>query len=576
MNAKQKRRLPVLIILGLIVLVGAFSVIRFFGDRKAPSDHMARLSSVYPEEDGTIALVANGTLSELRGVWKDHQVYLPLGIVENEINDALFWDDIDKVLLYTSATEVVRADAESIWQEAPVFYELSETEAQKALEPEQRVYVSLGYLTQFSQIEVDLYTDPLRAFIRSRFGECEEAEVPAPAAVRVKTDESSEILANVAAGTKLWVIDRADGWSRVYAGGEYGVSGFVRDSQLGTVRTVDVPLPYEAPAYTENRLDGYVCLGWHQTFTDSGVDEVEDFIDSTRGMNVIAPTWFSIVDSDGTIESRASHDYVTIAHERGLKVWALVENINTPKKLDYMLLLGSTKVRNRMVDYLMEKAEEYDLDGINLDLETLTAGVGGGYLQFIRELSVACRQRGLTFSVDNYVPSAWTTHYHRREQGEILDYFIVMAYDEHYKGSEPGSTASISFVENAIKDTLEEGVPARKLVCGLPFYSRLWKSDSNSLSSDAISMPAMREFMRDDDTVTVWDDELGQYYCERSDDGMLYRLWAEEEDSFQLKLDKVAKYDLAGIAGWKLGMSSLGVWEEIADFIGWEAPADED
>lgn len=79
----------------------------------------------------------------------------------------------------------------------------------------------------------------------------------------------------------------------------------------------------------------------------------------------------------------------------------------------------------------MKEADTYGFDGFNLDFESLKSSAGPHYVQFIREMSVSCRQKGLVLSVDDYVPAVYSAFYNRKEQGIVADYVIVMGYDEH-------------------------------------------------------------------------------------------------------------------------------------------------
>ena len=304
---------------------------------------------------------------------------------------------------------------------------------------------------------------------------------------------------------------------------------------------------------------------WHQVFQESGLDAWDSLMENVSGVNVLAPTWFSIVDSEGTVESRANQEYVDRAHANGMQIWALVENINSEVKLDNARLLNTTSSRNRIIQTLIEQALAYGIDGLNVDLEGLPSSAGSGYIQFIRELSVECRKNGLILSVDNYVPSAWTTHYQRDKQAEVIDYLVIMAYDEHYNGSEAGSTASFPFVENGIANTIAQGVPADRIICAVPFYSRIWHGDGSSVSSETISMPNMQAYIAEHELTPVWEDDIAQNYVEYTDEeGTLNRIWVEDASSLQAKIDVIRNYSLAGVAGWKLGMETSDVWSILA------------
>ena len=562
MGAKQNKKLPVLIVIILIVLVLAVSFIYERLHADTPTDKMADLNDIYQSEDGTAAVIANGVLSEARAEWRGQTAYLNLGIVRDELNDHFYWDDNEKLLLYTTANEVVRADAESTYQGVPVFFEQGKNDA-----AESRVYISLDYVSCYTNMQVETYSAPSRVFLRTIYGESEYADVAEETAVHSKANVKSPLLVKASAGSRLWVIrEEGSDWLYVYVGGEDGgVVGYVQRKLVSNLETVDDAGPYQQPEYTHLSLSEPIRMVWHQVFQESGLDAWDSLMENVSGVNVLAPTWFSIVDSEGTVESRANQEYVDRAHANGMQIWALVENINSEVKLDNARLLNTTSSRNRIIQTLIEQAPAYGIDGLNVDLEGLPSSAGSGYIQFIRELSVECRKNGLILSVDNYVPSAWTTHYQRDKQAEVIDYLVIMAYDEHYNGSEAGSTASFPFVENGIANTIAQGVPADRIICAVPFYSRIWHGDGSSVSSETISMPNMQAYIAEHELTPVWEDDIAQNYVEYTDEeGTLNRIWVEDASSLQAKIDVIRNYSLAGVAGWKLGMETSDVWSILA------------
>ena len=562
MGAKQNKKLPVLIVIILIVLVLAVSFIYERLHADTPTDKMADLNDIYQSEDGTAAVIANGVLSEARAEWRGQTAYLNLGIVRDELNDHFYWDDNEKLLLYTTANEVVRADAESTYQGVPVFFEQGKNDA-----AESRVYISLDYVSCYTNMQVETYSAPSRVFLRTIYGESEYADGAEETAVHSTANVKSPLMVKASAGSRLWVIrEEGSDWLYVYVGGEDGgVVGYVQRKLVSNLETVDDAGPYQQPEYTHLSLSEPIRMVWHQVFQESGLDAWDSLMENVSGVNVLAPTWFSIVDSEGTVESRANQEYVDRAHANGMQIWALVENINSEVKLDNARLLNTTSSRNRIIQTLIEQALAYGIDGLNVDLEGLPSSAGSGYIQFIRELSVECRKNGLILSVDNYVPSAWTTHYQRDKQAEVIDYLVIMAYDEHYNGSEAGSTASFPFVENGIANTIAQGVPADRIICAVPFYSRIWHGDGSSVSSETISMPNMQAYIAEHELTPVWEDDIAQNYVEYTDEeGTLNRIWVEDASSLQAKIDVIRNYSLAGVAGWKLGMETSDVWSILA------------
>ena len=168
--------------------------------------------------------------------------------------------------------------------------------------------------------------------------------------------------------------------------------------------------------------------------------------------------------------------------------------------------------------------------------------------------------------MDNYVPAGYNRYYDFAEQGVLADYVIIMAYDEHYSGSEEaGSVSSISYVENAIRDT-KEMVPARKIIMALPFYTRLWKETV----VDGVTIlgvdrtPGMKDaaaILKENNAEAEWDEETCQYYAEYDKDGAHYRIWLEEADSLGEKAERIRQAELAGIGAWRLGLETEDVWD---------------
>ena len=256
----------------------------------------------------------------------------------------------------------------------------------------------------------------------------------------------------------------------------------------------------------------------------------------------------------------------TRAHEMGLQVWAMVENVSTDesvKNLDTKELMSSTSKRRSLIENLMQEAKTYGFDGFNLDFESLRAEAGPHYVQFIRELSVSCRREGLVLSIDNYVPSDYTSFYNRKEQGTVADYVIVMGYDEHYAGGDPGSVASIGYVQDGIENTLKE-VPREKVINSVPFYTRVWTEAEGAVTSRAYGIANAKAWVEENDVELAWQEDLGQYYGETENESGRQRIWMEEERSLGLKVDLINQYDLAGVACWKLGFETEDIWEIIS------------
>lgn len=303
-------------------------------------------------------------------------------------------------------------------------------------------------------------------------------------------------------------------------------------------------------------------MTWHQITNTDANAYLGDMTANVSGLNVISPTWFYIQDTAGNLGDLSSADYVAQAHKKGLKVWGLVDNFTA--EISTTETLSQLSSRQNIIQYLIQRAAEIGMDGINVDFETLSEDAGPHFLEFLRELSIECHKNNLVLSVDNPVPEDFTSHYDRREQGLVVDYVVIMGYDEHYVGSEAGSVASLPWVEQGVEDTLKE-VPAQRTVLAVPFYTRLWKTTGGAVTSEAIGMSETQRILTENQVEPVWDGSVGQNYAEFEKDNTTYQIWIEDAQSLAEKVKLIPKYDLAGVAQWRLGFESSDIWSTISE-----------
>lgn len=304
-----------------------------------------------------------------------------------------------------------------------------------------------------------------------------------------------------------------------------------------------------------------INLVWQPTF--EAVNNLAS-LDKVPGMNVIAPSWFSIVGANGFIKNSADENYVKNAHAKGYKVWALITNSFDPDLTS--VVLHNPKARQYVINQLQFFIERYNLDGINLDFENIYDEDKDALTVFVREIKTALNPTGAIVSMDITVPSEtsrWSTCYNRQALGETVDYMMLMAYDEHWRTSPvSGSVASIGWVENGIINTLKS-VPANKLILGIPFYMRKWEEVDGKVTAKTLTMNEAEKLIREKQLHPQWMADQGQYYFEYEEDGKLYRVWQEDARSIALKVGLADKYQLPGVAAWRKGFEKPEIWDVI-------------
>ena len=511
-----------------------------------PSDELSDKAKVFGIKGSQVALLLDNELQEEKGIYEDGQVYLPVGWVNEYLNQRFYWDEGEKLLVYALPESIVYADEDAQGEKGPLFKVTDDG-----------MYLSLGLVVNYTDIRTRSFATSQikRVFIDTLWEPYDTAEVKKAGHVREKGGVKSPILTELEQGEQVDVLETMEKWSRVRT--EDGYIGYIENRRLDGREQVTPESSFEAPVYTSISMDEKVRLGFHQ---------VTRHVSVTKDMNVIVPTWFNVISDDGTYNSLASKEYVDKAHEMGLQVWAMVENVSTQesvKNLNTKTLMSSTSTRRKLIENLMKEADTYGFDGFNLDFESLKAEAGPHYVQFIRELSVSCRQKGLVLSVDNYVPSPYSAFYNRREQGIVADYVIVMGYDEHYAGGDAGSVASISYVKDGIENTLKE-VPKEKVINAVPFYTRVWTVNEGKTTSKAYGIADARQWVADNHVDLTWDQELGQFYGSTVNGNGEQYIWMEDEKSMALKIGLVKDFDLAGVACWKLGFESSDIWDIVS------------
>lgn len=563
-NKKMRRSLvPVLVAVALIFLILAVSAGIFLFQRYSYSDEQADLNAYFGLDGaGSVAIVYENGIAEEKGILQDGRCYLDLDTVHAYLNDRFYVDFNEKLLLYTLPDEVVSIGLGEQTQDGYT----------AAFEQDGSAWIALDYVKKYSDFNFTLYTDPNRVVLETSWEEISTAQLKKDTAIRERGGVKSPILTTAAKGDRVTVLEELENWDRVITADGY--IGYVEKKRLtqAETQTPQKDTGYTAPDYTGNGREHKINLAWHQVTSSAANSTFPGVVENVTGINVISPTWFFLYDNEGTVESIASREYVEEAHARGLEVWALVDDFthSADNGVDTKEVLSYTSKRAKVIGTLMEEAQACGIDGINVDFEKVSQDAGQDYIQFIRELSVECRARGLVLSVDNYVPRNFNAHYEWKEQGVMADYVIIMGYDEHWAGGEEaGSVASLGYVEEGIAKMVEE-VPAQKVINAVPLYTRIWTtSPEGAVSSRAVGIQAASDFLNQNGAVYAWDESTSQNYAQFDTPEGLCQVWLEDEQSLAAKVDVMKNYGLGGIAAWKLGFDEgrENIWSVIAGFL---------
>lgn len=309
----------------------------------------------------------------------------------------------------------------------------------------------------------------------------------------------------------------------------------------------------------------YVYFGSSQT-------QIKNVLKSKDALSVVSPSYFDL-NTDGTLKrNNISRDFIKTMHSNGIKVVPFLSN-----HWDRQTGINALSDVERLVSQIADAIEEYELDGVNVDIENVTEKQRAQYTELVRRLrEVLPKEKEVSVAVAAN-PYGWNTgwqgSYDYEQLGKYADHLFIMAYDEHYQGGAAGPVASLDFVRNSVEYALRF-VPAEKIVLGIPFFGRVWNSEG-TVKGTGISINQI------DTLISLYGGKIS--YDEKFRSPKLeftinpgapaytlvgktlppgeYEVWFENSDSIKEKLSLVGEYNLKGAGNWSAGQESPDVWE---------------
>lgn len=574
----MKRVLPIIIVILLIIGVGGGVGWSILAGRYKPTEEVMDYAAEMGLSENEYAITLNQeVLKEDRAVAIDGRVYLSMALVTETINSRFYWDDNEKLLLFTTPTEVMMITPDQ--QEYTVKTWNGSSDADEGYmivrTYNDSCYVAADYVKAHTQMDYAEYTEPNRVVMATKWAEQQIVTLKKDTAVRYKGGVKSEVLRQATKGEKMVLLEAYDDWSNVAT--EDGYVGWVSNKALHDAETETPEAPaFDKPEYTSIHKDYKINMGWHQVMSAAANSNLSSVLTSAR-INTLAPTWFSFSDTNGGVTSIATQDYVDTCHANNIEVWALFSNefpgddgtiYFDSSKTDEVL--GYTSKREQVIRNVIGYVNQYGIDGINIDFELISQEGADDYIEFIRELSIACRANNIILSIDNYVPE-YTYYYNRREQGIVADYVVIMGYDETLPSSEtPGPVASLNFVRKGITDTLNV-VDKSKVINGIPFYSRVWcTAPDGTVSAFACGMSEALSYLTDHGVTPQFLEDIGLNYGSYTSDknGNFYEIWLQDATAVEEEMKLIREFDLAGVAEWKIGFESgTDIWNTISSYL---------
>ncbi len=271
------------------------------------------------------------------------------------------------------------------------------------------------------------------------------------------------------------------------------------------------------------------------------------------------------VDGQGNIKKDRNSKAETVARSRGVKTLALVHNIRNGSfdKQVIHSVLSSKEKRAKAAEQLLGIIESNGYDGVNIDFENIPAGDRNMMNTFISELAEKLHARGYTLAVsvpakmNNDTKSSWTGAFDYGFIGRTADLVMVMAYDQHHPGGDPGPIAAPEWLERVIRYAKSE-IPVSKLVIGIPLYGYDW----NTQTKEAVGITSERaaSLASKNGITPLWHNRYQTPYFTYYSNGIKREVWFENIASLESKVTLIKRYGISKVALWRLGYESTAVW----------------
>ena len=231
--------------------------------------------------------------------------------------------------------------------------------------------------------------------------------------------------------------------------------------------------------------------------------------------------FFAIPTAEGGLRPLENADtakqIIQEAHNAGRKVLLAIGGWSyndTPLENVFVSATSTEEKRNAFVSAILTMCDQYGFDGIDMDWEhpRVDGTSGKQYEAVMLSLANELHNRGkiLTTAVLSGATADGNIYYDAKAHSDAVlqavDWIHVMAYD----GGEGSRHSSYEFAVNSAKYWKEtRGLPASKVVLGVPFYARpswasyedLLASNQNAWSKDTITYNGMEVWYNGVDTI---------------------------------------------------------------------------
>lgn len=377
-------------------------------------------------------------------------------------------------------------------------------------------------------------------------------------------------IASLSTGERVFIIKESESFYKVETidGNQY----YVNKGEVQKIDDISKINDFEYIPAQKERINRTINMAWLNLNDDATRTPLPP--EDPTGIDVMSPVWMHLpVNQNGYVRHLCDYGYVELAHQMGYKVWMCAQNnFMATGSTNYTTeILASEKLRNKVIAQYLVYACLYNLDGINLDFESMVNRDKANFTAFNETLGKYCNDLGITYSIATYPCNASNSNrYDWEALAACSDYLVPMMYSSKESNTVPQSIAGMDWYIQSV-GSLASKVPASKIIVGIPFFTRYWYVNENEKIMDAsnyknftgtISMQTLKQRMDERKYTKTWDEEKKQYVLRYvADNGLNLKTWMEDERSILEKIKYVVDNGFAGTANWELTQGYDGIME---------------
>lgn len=340
---------------------------------------------------------------------------------------------------------------------------------------------------------------------------------------------------------------------------QVAASGASRTHGLGATRAL--PIGISRPSGRP------VSIGFYVNWDDSSYASLRRELPK---LDWVVPSWLSLQGPDMALKINLDTKSLDLIRREkpGTAILPMLQNAVEGNWDGPGLerLLADPVARRTRIAQIVVFLDSNKLQGLTIDFETVPAGAQSNLRAFLTEMSQAFAPHG--WGIVLAVPfddSSWDY----AAYAGIVDFEMLMAYDDHWEEAGAGSIAGQSWFERTLDLRMKVLDPERVIVA-IGAYGYDWGKQASA--ADVSFQEAMRT-AQDSEADVIFDPDTENPHFSYNEDGTLHQVWFLDGVTAFNQIHAADVYEPYGYAVWRLGSEDPSLWSVMSRPYGAPAPA---